>query len=128
MPTLTKTVGQPIICSATFKNTGTKDIGQFRVGFALYGPSSRGGSAKDLGPLAVGQSATITSFSAIDSTSGMPAGNYTLKMYFYDTAVTSEPFGSYDVTDWTIQLVTGIYQITPSSITLSYRHGNVRRL
>jgi hypothetical protein len=117
MPTLSKVAGTPIYISATFKNTGTVAIKNLVVGFALYGPSSIGGYAFELGPLAVGASASINNQKATE-TIGLPAGSYTLRMYFSD-GVGTNPFGQYDVTDWTIQISAGQYGVTVSNITLS---------
>jgi hypothetical protein len=99
---LSKTAGQPIYISATFKNTGSVPVKNLNVGFALYGPQSIGGYAYLLGPLDVGSSVSISNQKATE-TDGLPAGSYTLRMYFSDGQGVT-PFGQYDVVDWTINI------------------------
>jgi hypothetical protein len=103
MPTLTKTIGEPVYISATFKNTGNIPVKNFNVGFALYGPSSIGGYAYALGPLDVGASASISNQKAVETT-GLPEGSYVLRMYFSEGQGTT-PFSQYDALDWTINVV-----------------------
>ena len=117
LPTLSKTAGQPIYISATFKNTGSAGIKNLNVGFALYGPQSIGGYAYLLGPLDVGASVSISNQKATE-TIGLPAGSYTLRMYFSDGQGVT-PFGQYDVSDWTISIVAGAPAVTPSGVSLS---------
>ncbi|MEM2905032.1 MAG: hypothetical protein QW587_04755 [Candidatus Bathyarchaeia archaeon] len=116
MPTLTKTKGDPIYCSATFKNTGTKDIGQFSVGFAM---GTRGGYRIDLGPLARGAEVTLPKTKVLETTD-MAVGTYQMTMYFFDMAVSSTSFAQYLIADWSIVIQEPQYGVTPSNITLSF--------
>lgn len=101
MPTLNKAVGDSIDFGGDFKNIGSYPIGNFRVGFAIYGPTSRGGEAFDLGSLAVGSSVTLTRRSVINL-AGISPGTYTFKVYFYDVSVGNSPFQSVTLSDWNI--------------------------
>lgn len=122
MPTLTKVAGEHVnVTTARYTNTGGKDIAKFRVGYALYGPASRGGLVYDMGALPKGSYVDVPSagHDAVDTT-GLPAGNYTLRMSFYDGAVSTSPFGQYDVTDWIITIqVAAATGVTPSNIGLA---------